>query len=157
MSALGRPWRRWAVAAPAATFLVAVFVLAPGGIPSIGMPSALEVGAGHPSTAPTHPSAAGGGSHPAGKSAAAATASHTEGSTHAGEPGPTRPVTAASTGSALTVVSAPQPVVVTTGGDDGGPGGDGSGDDGHPTGSQSPSPSPTASPTGSGGDGSGDP
>jgi len=59
VSALGRPWRRWAVAAPAATFLVAVFVLAPGGIPSIGMPSALEVGAGHPSTAPTHPSAAG--------------------------------------------------------------------------------------------------
>jgi len=48
MSALGRPWRRWAVAAPAGTFLVAVFVLAPGGIPAIGMPSALEVGAGRP-------------------------------------------------------------------------------------------------------------
>ncbi len=147
MTALARPWRRWAVAAPAGSFVIAVFVLAPGGIPAIGMPAAVEVGAGTragptatpgrtdpvapvalPSTA--HPSAAGAG----------------QGGGAPSRPG-TRPAAGTSTPTGVTVVSAQQPVVVTTGGE---PGDDG----GHPSPSGSAaSPSPSAS---SGGDGPGD-
>ena len=150
MSALGRPWRRWAVAAPAGTFLVAVFVLAPGGIPAIGMPSALEVGAGRPA-APAASDPAGSASHRAGKPATPAAAVHRTGRLAHGGSSPTPPASTSSAGGDVTVVSAPQPVVVTTGSGPGEPG-----DDGNPSHNPSPSSTPSPSPTGSWGGGPGD-
>jgi len=152
MSSLTRPWRRWAIAAPAGSFVIAVFVLAPGGIPAIGMPAALEVGAGGQSSpspsgalpAPTAGSTPRGAATPvAGGTApnAAATARTVAGTG-------SHPRNAPSTSSGVTVVSAQQPVVVTAGG--GQPGDDDS--------SQQPtrSPGPSPSPTGSWGGGPGD-
>jgi hypothetical protein len=172
MSPLATPWRRWAVAAPAATFVVAVLVLAPGGIPSVGLPAAVEVGAGtsgeHTGSgavvdqASTTGDEAGGSAAPSAGTHGSRSGGETSvGSTTGGtsRPGTTRP--SAEPSDNVTVVSAQQPVVVDPGGWGGGDGdgaGDdnGAGDDDHsPSPSHSPRPSP--SPTGSrGGDGSGD-
>jgi hypothetical protein len=151
MSSLARPWRRWAIAAPAGSFVIAVFVLAPGGIPAIGMPAALEVGAGGQatqSTAGSHvmSSVATGPrstSHPTKASSSQNPGTSTRTVTGAGS----RPTVVPSSDGGVTVVSAQQPVVVSGGGE--------SGDDGNEPG-PSRSPNPSASPTGSGGGGPGD-
>jgi hypothetical protein len=149
MSALSRPWRRWAVAAPALTFVIAAFVLAPGGVQPIGMPSSVEVGTGgharssEPVTQqkPAHPA------HPATAPTPAGTRATSTGTTPTRPTSPStgRPVVAGPSSTPVTVITAQQPVVIT-GGE---PGDDGWGH--HPTGSPSPEP-----PDGNGG-GSDDP
>ena len=143
MSTLARPWRRWAVAAPAGSFVIAAFVLAPGGVPAIGIPAALEVGVGgvassSPSVAHTDPTAGvvpRGTSNPTGRT----TAQNPGTLPHTGTGSGSHPRTVASASDGVTVVSAQQPVVVTTGGE---PGDD---DSQRPTSSPTPSPSPTGS------------
>jgi hypothetical protein len=155
MSSLARPWRRWAVAAPASSFVIAVFVLAPGGIPAIGMPVAVEVGAGAPAGQAGDP----GRPSPAPQASAGlpsgAPGQHGRGtSTGHGTSGVTRIPASRSSDGTVTVVSAQQPVVVTAGG--GEPGDDGSGTGPTHTPGPSPSVSPSPSPAGSGVGGPGD-
>lgn len=148
MSTLARPWLRWAVAAPAGSFVIAAFVLAPGGVPAIGIPAALEVGVGgvassSPSVAHTDPTV---GVVPRSTTNPTGTTTAQNPGTvpHAGTGLGSRLRTVASPSGGVTVVSAQQPVVVTTGGEPG--------DNERPT--SSPSPSPSA--TGSWGGGPGD-
>ena len=150
MSSLARPWRRWAVAAPTGTFVIAVFVLAPGGIPAIGMPGTVEVGAGTPiAAAPGTAQVNQGRPHSATSGSGVPTS---PGEATSIRTGPSRGPRGASapSDSGVTVVSAQHPVVVLTGGEPG--------DDGGPTPTPSQAATPTSSPSPSswGGRGPGD-